>query len=195
MGQYYYPTIISKRKKDGKLVVMKAFCTHDYSNGAKLMEHSYVDNYVVKECENALATDFYGYPFAWVGDYADAKFGVGMYAAASDKAQTNGKPTPYEELPTYKYIINFTKKVYIEIPEKTDDWIIHPLPLLCADGNGKGCGDYFGTNMEIVGSWAYDKIGVANEVPSNITKELFVRFTESYYGGDDSVNDYHYIKH
>lgn len=195
MGQYYYPTIISKRKKDGKLVVMKAFSPHDYSNGAKLMEHSYVNNYLVKECENALATDFYGYPFVWVGDYADDKFGVDMYGSASDKAETNGKPTPYEKLPTYKYIINFTKKVYIEIPEDTDELTIHPLPLLCADGNGKSGSDYLGTNMKIIGSWAYDKIGVANEVPSNITEELCVRFTEYCFGGDDSVNDYQYIKH
>ena len=191
MGQYYYPAILNKRKKEGKLSVVKAFRSHDYSCGSKLMEHSYVTNYLVKECENALATNFYGYPFVWVGDYADDKFGVDMYSAASEKAETNGKPTPYNELPTYKYIINLTKKVYVVIPEETDELTIHPLPLLCADGNGGGGGDYFGTNMEIVGSWAYDKIGVADELPSNITEELVVKFIEGY----NTSNDYQYIKH
>ena len=97
----------------------------------------------------------------------------------------------YDELPTYKYIINFDKHVFVKIPNaKKNEYIIHPLPLLCADGNGSGGGDYDGTNMELIGAWAFDRIGVSNELPNDITKELIVTFKECYDGGDNSVNDY-----
>lgn len=94
---------------------------------------------------------------------------------------------------TYEYIINFTKKMFIRIPKKGEGLTIHPLPLLCADGNGRGGGDYEGTNMELIGSWAFDRIGVSNELPKSIKTELVATFQESYEGGDSSVNDYSYI--
>lgn len=100
---------------------------------------------------------------------------------------------PYEELPTYKYVINLTKKMFVKIPtfnENENEWIIHPLPLLCADGNGRGGGDYRGTNMELIGSWAFDRIAVANKLPKNIKKELVVKFVE---WEDENINDYTYI--
>lgn len=86
--------------------------------------------------------------------------------------------TKYEEFETYNYIINFTKKMFVLIPKKTENELtIHPLPLLCCDGNGRGGGDYYGTNMKLVGSWAYDEIGIGNEVPQDFT-ELVVTFEE-----------------
>lgn len=76
MGQYYRGAILGKTsKKRNKFIVRKAFCCYVHENGAKLMEHSYVGNYYVKEYEHSLANEFDGYPFVWVGDYADAKFG------------------------------------------------------------------------------------------------------------------------
>ena len=39
----------------------------------------------------------------------------------------------------------------------------HPLPLLTANGNGRGGGDYLGSDMDLVGSWAGDRIAVAND--------------------------------
>lgn len=86
--------------------------------------------------------------------------------------------TKYEKFETYNYIINFTKKMFVLIPKKKEnDLTIHPLPLLCCDGNGRGGGDYYGTNMKLVGSWAYDEIGIGNEVPQDFT-ELVVTFEE-----------------
>lgn len=102
---------------------------------------------------------------------------------------------PYEELPTYKYIINYTKKQFVRIPESIENELtIHPLPLLCADGNGRGGGDYSGTNMDAIGIWAYDRIGVSNEIPDHIKTELVISFKENYDGGDSKLNDFTYIK-
>jgi hypothetical protein len=232
MGLYYRGVILSKHtNKAKKIIVKQSFCCYAHDNGAKLMEHSYVRNWYVKEYEHALATEFYGYPLVWSGDYADSHFDTDVYSKALefvDKAtrknakalgyrkNKNGRwgdefirdgitasekslaiATPYEELPTYEYIINLTKKIFVRIPKKTDDdgLIIHPLPLLCADGNNRGGGDYEGTNMKLIGSWAFDRIGVANELPKHIKKELVVEFKECYDGGDSNVTDYKIVKH
>ena len=56
--------------------------------------------------------------------------------------------------------------------------IIHPLPILCSDGNGRGGGDYNGTNMDFVGRWAYDKIYTDNNVPNGY-KKLNISFKET----------------
>ena len=69
----------------------------------------------------------------------------------------------------YNYIINHTKKQYVKVPkyDKTK-WLIHPLPILLADGNGRGSGDYYEgkygekQNAHFVGLWAYDTISVTN---------------------------------
>lgn len=231
MGQYYRGVILGKTsKKRNKFIVRKAFCCYVHENGAKLMEHSYVGNYYVKEYEHSLANEFDGYPFVWVGDYADFHFNNDDgYTKACEfinkvtrkEAIKKGyrvetidgydnfydgftKKTvydvtdciPYEELPTYKYIINYTKKQFVRIPKKDEEHklVIHPLPLLCADGNGRGGGDYSGTNMKAIGIWAYDRIGVSNEIPKHIKTELVVTFKECYDGGDESVNDFSYQK-
>lgn len=84
----------------------------------------------------------------------------------------------------HRYIINFTKKMYTVIPEKdrsSEHLTVHPLPLLCAFGNGRGGGDYSGKNMELIGAWAFDRIGVANELPEGFKTELVVSFEENYY--------------
>lgn len=215
MGQYYRGVILSKNtKKAKKIIVKQSFCCYAHDNGAKLMEHSYVGNWYVKEYEKALAEEFYGHPFVWSGDYADNHFDTDVYSKACifiDKAtrknakalgyrkNKNGRwgdefirdgitasekslsvATPYEELnTTYEYIINFDKKMFVRIPQHSDLGLtIHPLPLLCADGNGRGGGDYEGTDMGYVGSWAFDCIGVGNELPDNTFTELVVNFEE-----------------
>jgi hypothetical protein len=109
---------------------------------------------------------------------------------------------PYEKFETYKYIINYDKKQFIRIPEKSNKkdkngypiLTIHPLPLLCADGNQRGGGDYYGRNEKLVGAWAYDRIGIDNELPEDITTELVAVFEESWGDNTKNVNDYEYVE-
>ena len=54
---------------------------------------------------------------------------------------------------------------------------IHPLPLLMAEGNGRGGGDYYGSDMELVGTWARCVISVERQVPEGYS-ELVCNFTE-----------------
>lgn len=232
MGQYYRGAVLGiTANKKKKFIVKQAFSPYRYDNGAKLMEHSYVGNYYVKRYEYELANEFNGYPFVWIGDYADYHFNEDDgYTKANEfidkiirrnaikkgyRVETDSFgndmffdgvvmkhehdidiPMPYEELPTYKYIINYTKKQFVRIPNKVEEnkLVIHPLPLLCADGNGRGGGDYSGTNMDAIGMWAYDRIGVSNEIPKHIKTELVISFKEEYDGGDETLNDFTYRK-
>ena len=52
---------------------------------------------------------------------------------------------------------------------------INPLPLLLAQGNGQGGGDYRGKNENTVGIWAKNEISIEFEVPEGY-KELIVSF-------------------
>ena len=104
----------------------------------------------------------------------------------------------------YRYVVNHTKKLYVDkkhgdmdgavgltLPtaesgggdsDGDDDmaWTqirIHPLPLLTAEGNGRGGGDYCGSDMELVGTWARNVISVERQVPEGYS-ELVCNFTE-----------------
>ncbi len=47
MGQYYHPTLIDAEAH------VSWFYTHDYDNGLKLMEHSYIGNSVMNTRSNS----------------------------------------------------------------------------------------------------------------------------------------------
>lgn len=68
MGQYYNPVILDADKK----TVLKWMYSHDYENGLKLMEHSYLRNRFVSAFESLLI----GNPqrVVWAGDYADEEY-------------------------------------------------------------------------------------------------------------------------
>ena len=184
MGQYYHPSVLKKNWKTAKNPVECSLYSHKFNNGLKLMEHSYAGNGFVGAMCHLLATTYKGYPFVWVGDYADNQItkcypkgkqdengneGAYIYGFASDVCETKRIGDLTTSLiasgatgKQYAYAINFTKKEFVKIPKfNKKEWRIHPLPLLCADGNGRGGGDY-GFDDERVGSWAYDRIGVTN---------------------------------
>jgi hypothetical protein len=224
MGQYYRGVVLGKTTKRAKRIIIKqAYCCYAHNNGAKLMEHSYVSNWYVKAYEQALGGKFYGYPFVWVGDYADEMYNTDVYTKANEfidnVTKRNAKKKGYYptknngngylafeklckdgfiekgdendfvekvitkenaiKVKNFKYIINFDKKEAVAIPKfKKDEWTIHPLPLLCASGNGRGGGDYSGINEKMVGAWAYDRIGLDNELPNGI-KLIEIEFKEN----------------
>ena len=73
MGQYYRPIVLKPNWKQERQPIVGALSPYDFDNGAKLMEHSYVDNNFVKAAMNMI--DLLGghkaVPFVWCGDYAD----------------------------------------------------------------------------------------------------------------------------
>lgn len=158
MGQYYMPVNVD---------MMEHVYTHDYCNGLKLMEHSYVGNNFMNIIEELLAPGgpWHRWRLVWAGDYMDE--GIFLtpeqereYALKGDDperaslylyAQKCGikiVPPNQDKHDRYnRYLANHTKKMYVDLrecPRDEANWgmKIHPLPLLTSSGNGRGGGDY-----------------------------------------------------
>ena len=174
MGQYYKPAFLAKNGKSVKSWIY----SHDYGSGLKLMEHSWIKNDFVGAVEEQLTPHgkFYKSKLVWAGDYADNEEGSksNVYGRCKDKNQI--KPHGGMVDPIYRYIVNHTKKEYVdkmEVPDN-DGWRIHPLPLLTCEGNGRGGGDYgYPDDNNIVGSWARNVISVEKEIPGEYKKIEF----------------------
>ena len=197
MGQYYMPIIIKANK-------ISTFYSHDYGNGLKLMEHSYVGNDFV----NAVLTAIRGNRarIAWIGDYSDSpyedaystklpfekfeRYYNDTWGKYRDKYNVNLTSESVMTMNSGGWLINHSQKIYINMAEyialnkfhveynwynqethKTEyrsyDMCVNPLPLLTACGNGRGNGDYsdYQPDYDKVGTWAFDVIEYAEELP------------------------------
>lgn len=196
MGQYYRATLLNENKEQ----ILATTIGWDWKSGAKLMETAWVGNHMVNAVCQLLAGDFKGSRVVWAGDYAETPF-MGednLYTVINENEEKYPKviemfqTKEYEMYPNvmgihlaefkaYKYVINLDKKVAVPIPEDKggeNEWHIHPLPLLTAESNGMGGGDYFSdTHEEFVGTWAYDRITVGNEIPEGF-EVLDIEFSE-----------------
>lgn len=186
MGQYYKPVKLNDEGRvDGWLY------SHDYDNGLKLMEHSYIGNNFVGAVESLLIPSgaWHNSPIVWAGDYADALqengvelkdadgYDITLYSLCNDNNKLN--PQPLENAEQFRYLVNFDKKQYVDkqaCEEFEEGWAIHPLPLLTADGNGRGGGDFRGDN-DYVGFWSGDCIGLVEQLPEGF-EEINPSFIE-----------------
>lgn len=180
MGQYYYPMIKTKKE-------LKQFNPHNYMSGLKLMEHSYIGDYLVQ----AVLTSLLEEPgrICWRGDYADEEDFEKVESDIVKQMMLNAfnwfslaEDDPNNEFFRYTYssrnekvdemfIVNHSKKEYINLkmykklaPKDEYNFQIHPLPLLTAAGNGKGGGDYYGNDRNLVGYWCCDEIAIMESV-------------------------------
>ena len=171
MGQYY--NIIIKPQGQKKVYAYDRAIDGEYTM-AKLTEHSWYLNPMV----NAIAEKLYYSPskIAWVGDYAkETEEETKLWKHAYGE---KGHKKTYEMLHKTqfnlngKYIVNHTKKLYLDcwqflvdsIRQNPNaeycDWVLNPLPLLVAVGNGRGGGDYAGINKDKIGCWAWDTLEI-----------------------------------
>ena len=174
MCQYYKPTL---KPKGGR--VWKCFNPWDFNNGVKLMEHSYIGNAVTNYVKNLILRT--PMRLVWAGDYADDEKGkdANLYFLFEAK-EPKDKSVPQESIESMRYLVNHKKKLYVDYSKVEKDeygYRIDPMPLLCAEGNGRGGGDYQGSAMSLIGSWARDLISVESEIPNGYT-ELVPSFRE-----------------
>ena len=166
MGQYYMPVI----KRGNKL---RRVYSHEFDNGLKLTEHSYVGNDFV----NVVANDLVDNPanLYWVGDYAeegdfvskstfDKIYGYAWQREKNSKT-TLENPNPNFDWSDDWYYVNATKKEYLRMP-KRGFFVYSPISLLTAIGNGRGGGDYRKDNS-MIGYWAGDKVYLSKTKPDN----------------------------
>lgn len=165
MGQYYKAAILAKNKN----TVKQWMYTHDYDNGLKLMEHSYIGNNFVSTFENELI----GSPqrVVWGGDYADEckNRKTNIYDRCTDAKKIQPQEVEVDHN-KYRFIVNHSKKQFVDksLVKDIPSWKgtkIHPLPLLTCEGNGRGGGDFRGNEQGIVGAWARDLISIESEYP------------------------------
>ena len=157
MGQYW------------KAVINKfAYSPRDYGGMNKLMEHSFIGNDFVghiclkiQDCPSRVV---------WVGDYSDIedikehKNKVFLRVSQSCNKYTIDLSKDTVDM-RRGYLINVDKKEYVSLYDyciraDSEMGIVNPLPLLTAfpKANGKGGGDYFGSDIEYIGYWSGDRI-------------------------------------
>ncbi len=172
MGQYYIPVFLNKKGE-----IIGWMTPHNYSNGAKLMEHSYISNNFVSAVELLLASPrFADSSVVWAGDYAD-KEGDGeknLYHICQDEKKDLQLHPEEMNMSMYDYIVNHTKKQFVSKDRSEKYTTLHPLPLLTCEGNGRGGGDYYdGRDHTILGYWARDSISVEKKRPDEYVEILF----------------------
>lgn len=147
MGQYYQPVIIDENNN-----VTAAMYSHEYGNGLKLMEHSYIGNNFVESFETLLALDG-AHRVVWAGDYAapegeEKPDGTpdNLYFRVSDdkliridhpnfteaeRYGQNGSLTPNMKVPfavtaeSHPFILNHDRKEYVDkrdVPFMESSW-------------------------------------------------------------------------
>ncbi len=179
MGQYYKLIILANDKKNNKEVILLVLNPRDYNLGSKLMEHSYIGTDIMNTLEYLISPNgqFHQSRIVWAGDYADEEDNYDDPQTLYQLADNYSSYTAiYEYNKKNKYIINHTKKIYID-KEKIQYNEIHPLPLLVSEGNGRGGGDYNGNNQDLCGSWNRDVISMEESLPFNYI-ELIPEFKE-----------------
>ena len=184
MGQYYF---VAFKRGDGKAVVNERKYKNSPYVGAKMMEHSYIGNWFM----DAVARDIFKNGrtrIAWVGDYAEDDELRKITNGDVDYDMVWGDHDHEHCFGTHrfgykgKFLVNHTKRVYISYDKWAkhyksnkdyNGFILNPLSILTAIGNGRGGGDYGGTNEDKVGTWAWDEISVETKAPLGYKLEDF----------------------
>ncbi len=176
MGQYYRPVLKDAQEK---ITVFNRHVDGEYTL-AKLTEHSWWLNEFVSTITKMLHNN--PQKVAWVGDYCNdtgTRLAVSLHEIAWGE-DVDGIGVKKDELfLDGLFLVNHTKKCYVDCTEfkkncrDSNGWVLHPLPLLTAIGNGLGGGDYRGVNKKYIGAWCYDLIEVADKAPEKYTAKHY----------------------
>ena len=176
MGQYYKAINLNNSEDFRDMEFVQP-------DSMKLMEHSWVGNNFVGTIMNLMT---HGNPWhksqvVWAGDYYDEDGEIDYYSIVPKKGKKMKVIEPLSEKQQRScFLINYSKNQYVsyaKLPRGKDGWMVNPLPLLTALGNGRGGGDYFEgkPDFDKVGIWAKDILAIDFVVPDGF-EELVVRF-------------------
>lgn len=185
MGQGYLAIILGEKPQTTTGETIRTYVnSHHYNNGYKLTEHSYLRNPYVSAVESLICPtgQHHKSRIVWAGDYADCEQDGDMNLYLMTGMEPNEekicRPDTYD-VTNYRFIVNHTKNLYVDKGPVVETLKYHPLPLLTAEGNGRGGGDYRGNMIELIGSWARDVISVEAQAPDGF-QELICDFKDEY---------------
>jgi hypothetical protein len=173
MGQYYKPVNTEKSEY---------VYSHDYGNGLKLLEHSWIGNDFVSAVENLIKKDgkWYKNRIIWAGDYAETE--PGEDGNWFDLANKKIYP-PVIKDKTHRYLVNMDTKEFVDlkkVPFDNDQMRLHPLPILTCEGNGNGGGDLHPErakgNTKLIGSWARNRVTIRQTRPKKNRGYVEIKF-------------------
>lgn len=174
MGQYFNAVFLKRNHKLAKEPVIGAIRPSDFNNLAKLMEHSYIGNYFVNafmQLINEIDGTYFACPCAWIGDSSEPinnknYFHLSKKFCKATKYDNRDLLNSLENV-YYKYVINFSKKEYIILPQlNRSELTINPLPMLLAYGirtSSKNINFCYGISSKYIGRWAFNRIGCTND--------------------------------
>lgn len=191
MGQYFVAVLAAGDQKFHAENPLSVVASWRYDNGAKMMEHAYIGNRFVRRVEQYI----YQNPtrVVWAGDYAEPDPGGDTNLYTQVEECVSLLPLPEDSAPSadnFRYLVNHSQNLYIDLVDYQvettllSEMPVNPLPLLTAEGNGRGGGDYFesrGTHYDLVGSWARDSISIENDTYNvNAATIVSERFVEQF---------------
>lgn len=180
MGQYYH----AYTKNASEERVWSLQCTNftetrnfDWYVGLKLREHSWYGNILT----DAMSLYLYHNPtqIAWIGDYATS---AEMYDKCWSDEGGNEFHFVVSDMPfdyTGKWLVNHTTKEAFAMDKPANaDWVMYPVSLLTACGNGLGGGDYYGASKAVIGIWAMHVLSIEDAVPTDYSIIPTIQFEE-----------------
>ena len=208
MGQYYRPVLISEDESIRMLVPheynnFQKLMEHSY------IGNKFVNAVCTLIWQNPTRLAWIGdYSDDEYGDLYERKLPReefmrifrSVWGNADDAVVVHPKPRNVITMKSRRYIVNHTQHCFISLreyiarckwtergcyingqynPLETWEMCVHPLPLLTACGNDRGCGDYDKgyPNYHRVGEWAFDLIECTDKKPEGYDK-LDIVFTE-----------------
>lgn len=200
MGQYYRAYL--EADEPDRYEVFRPWC------GAKLCEIAFCDLSFVNLVFNRLINR--PMHLAFIGDYAndkDDKWGGYNHSgymlrydrAYGDEAGANAIVCMEEEEArkvqeqvkdiSSAYVVNKSRKEFISLRDYKrlaekyypKAYVMHPLVILTACGNGRGGGDYYTNDEDLyasVGKWAFDVIEIV--LTQNMVNSTYKDVTEDY---------------
>jgi len=164
MGQYYLAVLLDDAGKILRWVSPR---------GMKLMEHAYLDDSVVNSFEYCLnpTNKYFKSRVVWAGDYADNEqdSNENLYKMCVERTDLEAV-LPIESTRSFPFLVNHDKKQFVD--KRKSSSMIHPLPLLTCEGNGRGGGD-LDSKSPLIGSWARDHISIECAAPDNYSELIF----------------------
>lgn len=171
MGQYYIAVNLDKKEY---------VRPHDYDNGAKLLEHSYIQNEFLGAVTRILKKEWKGDRVVWVGDYFEKNENPKVPVTYGDLETSYQQIKPPAKKVTKGFLNNEDLELSIDLSQVRayegaveEGWELHPLSLLTACGNGRGGGDLNNEThylYRLVGTWAGDHLSVTTKAKFQETR-------------------------